>query len=1646
MHNTIYNRFLAQARKTPQHLALVDSKTSLTYEEVANAVAQLASQIQLSSQEKSDAQDQNEDVVFVCLDRSCEMIIASLASLSVGRPSVAIDPRHPTSHKEFLLENAGGGLVITTRSHQNDFASLATEPLIYEQPNIKPLPNFSCVDLRPEVLRPEVLRPDVTSFLIYTSGSSGRPKGVELTQDAMLRTSDAVVLKLGITVQSHVLHYAAPAFDSAVLEWVLALTNGASLFLVPDDKRDDPRGLSDFLVEKKITQAILPSALLPYLPLSERYALEGLVVAGDVCPEKTLHNWAEKYRLFNGYGPTEITVCASLTLIKPGQSASIEDATANVRYRIEDKNGQESDEGELVLGGPQVALGYRNAPALTETAFYSDSSGTRWYRTGDLVRRIQGGEDGISGAKNKIIFVGRKDFQVKIRGNRVEPGAIEQLICTLDEVENAQILTPETRQGDKYLLAFLATKAPQKDIQDKVRNLIASSFPDYYMPTDFICLEHFPLTANGKIDRKALLSTHQKPGPVASSDLLLSLFHRELGHEKLGEDDDFFKMGGNSIALIRLLNAIKENFSCDISGKQFRKDPTAAAARRLLEQDIPAALPAVTVQTRPEHPFPLTPQQNAAWFLHQSNPDSKAYLAEASITFKGTFSPLALEKALNKIIQRHEIYRTIFIEQDGEALQEVKAAFKLKLEQVDCTTTAEEARPRKIARLFETALPGISDLGQLPLARFLLIRFADDLHVLLHQEHHIIHDGWSGSEFTNEMLNFYRSEVDPAFEYKPSPVPQYLDFAREQDQFLASDVAEEQLGFWRKQLEGCPNGVRLFGKKSQALGFEGASQRMIFTRDQWDRLEETCQTLGISTFCYTSAVLLLCLSRYSNQTDIAFGSAFANRNRGNSHAILGMLVNTIVLRQDLAKASTFEQLLLNTRQMIEDAQHNEEYPFGKIVAALNPEREGGSNPFFNVLLGFHDTPISATTPENLTWVKDETMESRSSKFDLDCLVVPRKGSFHAEDEVHFLWEYRSDIFTTQEITLFLESFKELFLGMLPSQKRSLQSLPVPSLAQQQKLLVWSQGKQESFVQNSLVSAISHRAKTRPEHCALINGQTRLTYAELEEAANELALKLSSLSLEPGAIVGLEHERGNALVIAMLAVWKAGATVLVLDQNLPRARLDYILTEARPQVILSATQEVHLIPENSSGSLNSFSSSAYIIFTSGSTGQPKGVVISHRSLLNLCHFHQDTFSLDEKSKGISIAHQSFDAYMAEVWPLLLAGGSVVSLDDSERNNLGLMADLFEQHAITHACLSTGLFETAMATDFLWPISLKTLLTGGDRLGAVTLPPDCGFRLFNMYGPTETTVDALCFEVCQSYETPPPVGHPITNASAYIISKGKTLCPVGVEGELLIGGAGVAQGYLGNTRLTEERFIDGAELFPAVEGRLYRTGDMARWNASGQIEFIGRQDDEIKIRGYRVDLSEITTRLQADEKVSQAACLYENGSLVAYVVPSEKEQKAISSGSIKPQKLARYLSGLLRKSLPDYMRPNAIMVLDSLPLTPQGKLDRRALPSPFIPTDTKAVAENPTEHKVTEIWQAVLDRQEISVLDNFFSIGGHSLLAIKIISRFRKDLGVTMKLEDFFTHFSIREQANFILAVNSLRNPSELEGNVVEEGSL
>lgn len=1651
---------------------LFDSKTALIYKDENLSYGDLRRRVTLFSEQLNSIVTQNNTnkdngaLIPLYFEKGIDMVVAILSVLKSGLAYVPISPDYPPLRIKNILDDIGSKYIISSSDlSQSNIKNLEVNQLqvITEAPN-KVLSSEKQKNIKSDL-----------AYVIYTSGSTGKPKGVMVEQQSLINLINNQIRAYQFSHNEVSIWLSNYIFDASIETLFLTLLNGACLVIPSSDDIKDPSIIKSMLSQHKVTHLHATPTYLSALGRHEaNHYLKRVVSGGDKCPSVLKDIWGDK--LINSYGPTETCITASLDLGHDSQKDAncIGKPIENVCFYVLDdelKPVELGETGELYISGLAVAKGYLNQNDLTQASFlpnpFETEGHSRIYKTGDLVQERQDG---------RYKFIGRNDRQVKIRGYRIELPEIEEALTSITNIDNAMVLV-KNLQGQISLIAYLETQQEEQACIDLAKRELQNILPEYMLPTAYVTLKQWPLTLAGKIDvtqlelpRLTIANKIHVPAQTNDEHTLVKIWSDIFELETLGVEDDFFALGGNSITAIRFMSVLRNKMNLSLTMKDFKQNPTIKGVLEAStsENELALGLKNEIEQTV----FPLSNQQMVAWYMHQNQPNSKAYLAEAATHFMGEISKRALSKAINRIFERHDIYRSIFVEINGEVTQEVLPHYQASIREINAQHIQDNEKEDFLETTFKTELASMPDLGKLPLAEFILVSFNETHHVLLHQEHHIIHDGWSANEFTGELINQYHAAINPNYIVSDEPLAQYSHFVMSQKAWLATVAAERQKQYWLNQLKDAPQGVNLFGKKSQSLGFAGSHEKMVFNQTQWQAMTALCRELGITAFSFTSSILYLCLWRYSGQTDLTFGSAFANRNWANSHTTLGMFVNTVVLRQKINSNALISDFLKETQSIVDQAQANEELPFPLVVEALNPERSGASNPFFNVLLGFHDTPIHSDSIDGLSWYKDETVISDTSKFDIDCLVVPRGSTFNKSNEVHFLWEYRNDVYSHEEITRFLSSFKQLFLETVENYKtlssHSLSTLNPISHEESKLLECWGKGNEftadikQLQMSQDLVDKIHENAECEPDRIAIEWSTSQITYGELDKASSNLALCLRKEEGSYSSNIAVLCQRNHFAIIAMLAIFKAGSSAVMLGPDLPEKRIEHILKDCDANLVLTdqhfneqaqynyISLDKSLIETATKQDTLSTdfykNESAYVIYTSGSTGVPKGIEVSHSSLYNTVLWHKEEFALSEKSIGTSLAYIGFDAFMVEVWPLLISKGKVVIISDEERDDLSQLMSMISHHKVTHACLPTGLLTLASTQKVNWPSSIKTLLTGGDKLGDIHFPPDFKANFYNLYGPTETSVDATYHKVDLNKLKNIPIGRPIANVTARVITDGQ-LAPIGVPGELLIGGDGLSLGYVNNEQLNQHSFVrlstQGSQ--DELPQKFYRTGDLVKWNEKGELEFLGRLNDEVKVRGYRIALGEINHQLEQDSTVLHSLSVIRDNALYSYVTVTKDEREKWQAGESSERKLIRQLRGSLKKVLPNYMRPNAIMVIDSVPMTPQGKIDKDNLPTPGEVKNTFEAASTSTEQKLLSIWQITLDKTHMSIQDNFFAVGGHSLLAMSIITQVRQAFNVEVKVSDFFEYATIKALSSYIDAIKAINHvtPSDIE---MEEGEI
>ncbi|HEV2637459.1 MAG TPA: amino acid adenylation domain-containing protein [Actinocrinis sp.] len=1293
--------------------------------------------------------------------------------------------------------------------------------------------------------------------------------------------------------------------------------------------------------------------------------------------------------------------------------------------------------GELLIGGVGLARGYVNRPELTAERFVEldvDGTSRRVYRTGDLVRWR---------ADGRLEFVGRVDGQVKVRGFRIELGEIEAALLADASIGGAVVIVREDGSGDKRLVACVVPADPSAEpaIAD-VRAGLERVLPLYMVPSGFIVLAEFPLTANGKIDRRALMqldytSEVRETGYVAprteTERAVTEVWSEVLGVARIGVNDNFFHLGGHSLLATQLASRLRTRLGVDIPVRTIFTAPTPAGLADAIDgrdtgEAATTALAAATTRPAPVQrdgrPLPLSFAQQRLWFLDRLEPGNTEYLIPIELHVRGLLNLPALEAALSGILARHEALRTRFVSGPDDQPMQIVDPPGPPAVTVHNLRGATQSAAR---RLIETERVKPFDLTTGPLLRASVVQLADDDQYVLLTVHHIVFDGWSEAIFARELGARYAAalETDGDHEIPPVPDVQYADYAVWQRNWLTGDVLTGQLDYWRSQLTGIEL-LELPSDHKRPAGRGGPAGTCTFAvpAETAERARAAAAQQEASLFMVLLAVFQLLLSKYSRQEDIAVGTPIAGRNRAEIEDLVGFFVNTLVMRTDLSQDPTFAELLDRVRQAALGAYDHQDLPFERIVEELAPDRDLSRNPLFQTMFVLQNVFESGSWQLPGLEVAAQPVTLQEAKFDLTLTFSeqPDGGLLGAV-------EYRADLFEADTVDRLTEHFSRLLGAVLDRPGARLSQVEMLGGSERQRVLVeWNDTAVEYPQAAPVHTLIERRAAASPDIVAIRSADgAELTYAELNARANQLAHYLGAVGVGPGTLVAVCLDRSADLVVSNLGVLKAGAAYVPMDPGYPAERLAFmtedsgalvVVTDAAHAASFPAGAPLLLVdrdgdkvdgrPATDPGVDVDITECCYVIYTSGSTGRPKGAQVEHRGMANLVLWGIRMFDLEPGDPMALSASVAFDAFAWELWLCIVAGTTCHLPTESVRLSPTALRDFYVANRVRGTFLSTPMLEAVAAVPWQSPSPVEFILTGGDLL---RLPAghDLPFRIHNVYGPTEATV-----MVSSTWVDPgdpvPPIGRPAANCELFVVDPHDRPVPIGVPGELLIAGVCVGRGYLNRPELTAERFarftVDGRS------HRVYRTGDLARWRADGRLEFLGRIDGQVKVRGYRVELGEIEATLLAHPDIAAATVIVREDKpgdkrLAAYVVPADPAA---------PPRTAD-LCEHLGRSLPEYMVPTAFVTLAALPLTNNGKTDRKALPVPDLnardPRDGYTPARSPIEKAITKIWAEVLGTERIGVHDNFFHLGGHSLLATQVVSRLGRLIDTDVPVRTLFS---------------------------------
>ncbi|HYO12153.1 MAG TPA: amino acid adenylation domain-containing protein, partial [Thermoanaerobaculia bacterium] len=1631
----LFELFSAQAEQSPDEPAVVFEDEQVTYRELAARAEALAYHL-------AGLGVGPEALVGVAAERSVELVVGLLGVLGAGGAYLPLEPDLPRQRLEMILADSRPSVLLTRRS-------LVGALPLDAVPGVRLAWLEEMADLPRGAAAPRLPRTaaDNAAYVLFTSGSTGRPKGVVNSHRGIVNRLLWMQEALGLDASDRFLQKTPFGFDVSVPEFFMPLILGGRLIVARPEGHRDSAYLSRLVEREGVTTIHFVPSMLPFFLAEEGVAarcrsLRRVIVSGEALAWELEQRCLEVLPapLYNLYGPTEAAVEVMAWQCRPAarpRPVPIGRPILKTQIHVVGRRLEPVPAGavgELVIGGVQVARGYRGRSDLTAERFVPDPfgpPGARLYRTGDLCRHLPGGE---------IEYLGRLDDQVKIRGVRIEPREIEIALTAHPEVREAAVVVRQDPAGERSLLACMVLREGEPGPAEAaaLRDFLTARLPPSMVPAVAFGAE-LPRLPNGKLDRRALA----RWTPAAESarsflaprtpleELLAGLFAELLGVDRIGVADSFFEAGGHSLAAMRLIARVRETLGVDLPLYRVFEMPTVADLVRSIEGAARSEVPPLVPVPR-DRPLPLSFAQQRLWFLHQLEPASPAYNMSAAVHLEGRLDRAALAAALGDVVRRHETLRTRFAAPGGEPVQVIDPPALLPVPMVDLAYLPAGCRTEEARRLVRAEALRPFDLAAGPLLRVALVRLGDSEQLLLLAMHHIVGDAWSLRVLARELAVLYSAFAEGL----PSPLPeleiQYGDYTVWQRRWFQGETLEAELAHWRSRLADAPSvlDLPLDRPRSAGVSDRGASRAVALPPALLPSLQALARRQRVTLFMAVLAAFQALLSRVSNTEDVSVGTPVAGRRQIRTEGLIGFFVNTLVMRTDLSGDPSFTALLARVREVALAAYAHQDLPFDRLVEELHPRRDLSHAPLFQVSFDLDDEP---PPPPRLGEVAGSLwpLELETEKFDLRLTLT-------VEAEVlSGALGFRTGLFDGATIERLAGHFMRLLVGAVQESWRRLSELPLLSAEEREQILVeWNDtatAAQRAPLVHELVLAWARR---RPESLAVTAPGERLAYGELAARARSLARVLGRLGVGPEVRVALCAGPTVHRVVGSLAVLLAGGVYVPLDPEAPPERLSFLVADSGAAVVLTEQalagrlhectarrlllEEAGRVEEKGlfSASVVDPDNLAYVVYTSGSTGLPKGVAISHAGLLNLVRWHCERYGVGPADRATLIANPAFDASVWEIWPYLAAGASLHVPSEEMRLAPSAIVRFWRREGITWSFLPTPLAEEVIAEPSAWAgLSLKGLLCGGDRLHR---PPETAlpFSLINHYGPSEVSVVTTCTAVRPGLSGAPPIGRPILNLRTYVVALHGALAPRGVAGELWIGGEGLGRGYLARPDLTAERFVPDPWSGEAG-GRLYRTGDLMRHQRDGSLEFLGRIDHQIKLRGFRIEPGEIEAVLRAHPAVSEAvvatfAPRREHRRLVAYVVGVEG--RAPSSHELRK---------FLRERLPGYMVPGVFVALPALPLTPNGKLDRKALPEPAPEAGEEIVApRTPAEELVAGIFAEVLGLEQVGVNESFFELGGHSLLATQVASRVHTVFGVELPVRAVFEAPTVLELAGWI----------------------
>jgi tyrocidine synthetase-3 len=1616
----IIKKFEEQVKSNPKKVAVKTAKQELTYE-FLNSSADKVSNI-IRKKYNNALACNKEEVVALLFEHGIHMILGTIAALKSGKVYVPFDPSYPLKRLVYMLEDSGSHMIITN----NENLEIAKELVSHTDKEIC-IMNIDEIDyLEPsEKIQINSEGKDV-AYILYTSGSTGKPKGVVQTQEHIMHFIKCYTERLSITKEDKMTLFSAFSHDAAIMDIYGALLNGATLYPLNIKKQGNINEVARWLQKEEITiWHSVPTLYRYFVNTLTNLQFENLrfmVLGGEAVVEHDIvmfRNLFNNCKLMNLYGQTESSYNSSQVFLPNNDKIKITlgDVVADTEIVVIDENGEEVSTlqiGEIAILSDNIALGYWNDKEKTEEVFEYYPDMGRIYWTGDLGRLLEDGH---------IEFVGRKGAQVKIRGFRVELGEIESRLLTHKDIKEAVVLGKKDATANDYLCAYMVSEV-EVDLHD-LRQYLSQELPEYMIPSYFIKLEKMPLTPTGKVDRRALPEPSenlllQSEYEAPRNDLeekLVDIWREVLGPKKIGINSNFFELGGHSLKATTLILKIHQYLNVEVDLGEIFRSPTIKSISEYIEKKEKSIYEDIKAVENMEY-YPVSSAQKRMYMLYQMNEESVGYNMPGAMVIEGSLDIARLETSFKKLISRHETLRTSFKILEEKIVQIVNKEVEFNIDYLEQTEKTVEELLEEFIRAF--------DLSKAPLLTVNLVKLMENKYLLMFDMHHIISDGTSMGILMDEFVMIYSGQ-----ELEKLKI-QYKDFAAWQNKFLKSEEIKKQEEYW---VHSFSNNLPVLNIPTDFVrpsmqSFEGDSISFKLDNNLTNNLNNIAKETGSTMYMLLLSGVNILLSKYSGQEDIIVGSPVAGRQHADLNRVIGMFVNTLAMRNYPKGIKSYRDFLKEVKENSLKSYENQQYQFEELVNKLNIPRDISRNPLFDVMFIMQNMDNANEEIKELEF-KQYIQERKTAKVDLT-FTAKQIG-----EELLIDLEYCTKLFKRETI----ERMKEHFVNILEETSSNLEiklkEINILPEEEKHKLLYDFNNTYVEYDKNKTIYELfEEQVERTPENIAVVFQEKKLTYRELNEKSNQLARVLIDKGVQPDTIVGIMVERSLEMIIGILGILKSGGAYLPIDLSYPEERIDFMLEDSNIEIIvtqkdLTSNLKVKLemieIDEGSMiqhkktcniGRVNAANNLAYVIYTSGSTGTPKGVMVEHAQVNNFIQGVTSKINFEWNQSILCLTTICFDIFALETLVPLVKGLKVVVAKENEQIDAARLNSIIINNKIDMVQSTPSRLKLLMSgKDFSESMkTITTIMIGGEAFPNNLLKELRAYgnlKIYNMYGPTETTVWSTIKDLTTSVEI--NIGKPISNTEIYILGKNNELQPLGVAGEMYIAGDGVARGYVNRLDLTKEKFLQS----PFVEcKRMYRTGDVARWLPSGEIEYLGRTDNQVKIRGYRIELGDIETQLVQYESVKEAIVLVkeddESKVLCAYVI-AEKE--------LTIAELRKYLSN----KLPEYMIPSYFIQIDKMPLTPNGKVDRKMLDELHADLNTGIEYEAPrnnVEEKLVHIWSDTLKVDNIGINDNFFNLGGHSLKATSLISKIHKEFNVEIPLIEIFKSPTLKEMSEYI----------------------